>query len=143
MPLQLLSIDQLHELLEKITGVVWAGRGFGMILHAENRKLFVAHSLDCAVIEIDVCDFDLFWQRFGIDCKPMILRGDCHFARSQIFDRLISTAMAKFKFESPTPIGKAKHLMSQTNAKNRFTADQAVHALVGIRQSFGIARPIG
>ena len=59
--LQLLSIDQLRELLEKITGIVWARRGFGVILYTENRELLVSHSFDRAVIQIDMRDLNLFW----------------------------------------------------------------------------------
>src|SRR6476646_8117320 len=78
-----------------------------------------------------------------IDRKPVILRGDCHFARSQIFHRLVSAAMSEFQFESPPTVGKAKHLVPETNSKNRFTADQTANAFMGIWHGFGIARSIG
>jgi len=48
-------LDQVSKLIEKVRGIVWAGGGFRMILHAEDRQFFVAHSLDRSVIQIDVC----------------------------------------------------------------------------------------
>ena len=45
-----LFLDQIGKLLEEVRGVVWPGRGFRVILHAENWQLFVPHSLDSAVV---------------------------------------------------------------------------------------------
>ena len=53
------SFDQLRELIEKIRGIVRAGRGFRMILHAEDRQFLVPHSFDRAVVQIDVRDFNI------------------------------------------------------------------------------------
>ncbi len=53
-----------------------AGRGFGMILHAENRQFLVTHAFDRVVVQIDVAYFDIFRQRLGIDCETVILCGD-------------------------------------------------------------------
>src|SRR5437762_4366423 len=47
-------LNQIRELIEKIRGIMRAGRGFRMVLHAEDRQFLVAHSLHCAVIQIDV-----------------------------------------------------------------------------------------
>jgi len=49
-----LLFDQFRELVEEVRRVMGTGRGFGMILHAEDRQLLVPHSLDGAVIQIDV-----------------------------------------------------------------------------------------
>ena len=49
-----LLFDQLGKLVEKVRGIVWAGCGFRMILHAKDRQFLVPHSLDRAVIQIDV-----------------------------------------------------------------------------------------
>ncbi len=47
---QSLRVDQVGELLEKIAGIVRTGRGFGMILHAEDWQLAMAHSFHRAVV---------------------------------------------------------------------------------------------
>src|SRR5436190_17539670 len=102
------AFDQFNELLEKIIRVVRAGRSFGMILHTEDRKLFVSHAFHGSIVEIDVCHFDLFWQRLWINRKPVVLRGDCHFSRSQILDWLVTAAMPEFEFEGPAATGKTE-----------------------------------
>jgi hypothetical protein len=73
-----------------------AGRGFRMVLHAEDRQLLVAHSLHCAVIQIDVRYFHILRKRLRIDGESVILRSDGYFAGLQIFYRLIGAAMAEF-----------------------------------------------
>ena len=52
------------------------GRGFWMILHTENRQFFMAHSFHRSVIQIDMSDLNIRRQRFRIDRKTMVLRGD-------------------------------------------------------------------
>src|SRR5437899_5620341 len=69
-------LDQLHELREEIAGVVWTGRGFRVVLDAENRQLAMPHAFYGAVIQIDVRDLHLFRERFGIDGEAVVLRRD-------------------------------------------------------------------
>ena len=71
--------DQLSELVEKVSGVMRPGRGFGMILHAEDRQFLVTHSFDCAVVQVDVSHFNLGGERLRIHGEAVILRGDRHF----------------------------------------------------------------
>src|SRR5260370_32363354 len=73
----------------------------------------------------------------------MILRCDCHFPRSQIFDRLITAPMPKFQFERSSAKGKTKHLMTKTNSEDRFAANQTADRLVGVRQRLRISGAVG
>src|SRR6267378_6929108 len=73
----------------------------------------------------------------------MILRGDCHFPRSQIFDRLITAPMPKFQFERSPAKGKTEHLMTKTNCEDRLATNQTADCLVGVRQCFRISRAVG
>ena len=50
--------NQLRELIEKIGGVMRPWRGFGMILHTEDRQFLVTHSLNRAVVQVDVGHFN-------------------------------------------------------------------------------------
>jgi hypothetical protein len=52
-----LVLDQIRELIEEIRRVMRAGRGFGMILHAEDRQFLVPHSFDRTVVQIDMSHF--------------------------------------------------------------------------------------
>src|SRR5207245_268891 len=49
------SAHALAELLEEITAVVGPRRRLGVILDAEQRPVAMAHSLQRAVVQIDVC----------------------------------------------------------------------------------------
>jgi len=91
-----LLLNQIRELIEKIRGIVRAGRGFRMVLHAEDRQVLMAHSLHCAVVQIDVRYFHIRRKRLRIDGEAVILRSDGHFASAQIFYRLIGATMAEF-----------------------------------------------
>jgi len=114
-----------------------------MILHTKDRQFFMPHSFDRTVVQVDMRHFDLFRQGIRIDREPMILRCDCHFPRSQIFDRLITAPMPKFQFERSSAIGKAEHLMTETNSEDRFATNQTADCLVGVRQCFRISGAIG
>ena len=50
--------NQLRELIEKIGGVMRPWRGFGMILHTEDWQFLVTHSLNGAVVQVDVGHFN-------------------------------------------------------------------------------------
>ena len=61
--------------------VVGAGRGFRVILHAEQRQISVAQAFERVVVEIDVREFDFaLRQRIGIDGEVVIVGGDFDFA---------------------------------------------------------------
>jgi hypothetical protein len=57
-----LPLDEPNELGKEITRIVRPRGGLGMILHAEDRQLAVAHSLHRAVVQIDVGYFDFARQ---------------------------------------------------------------------------------
>jgi hypothetical protein len=53
------GIDQLLELGEKVLRIIRPRSSFRVVLHAENRVIPVTDPLDCSVIEIDVCHFNI------------------------------------------------------------------------------------
>ena len=66
-------VDQISELLEEVCGIIRTGSRFGVVLHAEDRKIAVAHSFDRIVVEVDVGHFDFGWKGIRIDCESMVL----------------------------------------------------------------------
>jgi hypothetical protein len=46
----LFARNQIGKLLKKVGGIVRSGRSLGMVLHAENRQLFVAHSFHGSIV---------------------------------------------------------------------------------------------
>ncbi len=111
-------IDQCGEFLEEVSGVVRAGCGFGVVLYAEDGEVAMAHAFDGAVVEIDVRDFDLRWERVGIDCKAVILRGDRNFSGAEIFHRLVATAVTELELESFTTESVTEDLIAQADAED-------------------------
>src|SRR5881296_1004527 len=138
-----LLLDQLSELIEKICRVVRAGRCFRMILHTEDRQFFVTHSLNRAVVQIDMSYFHSRRQRLCVDGESVVLRSDCHFAGAQIFYRLVSAAMAEFQFEGRSAKRETENLMTKTDSEDRLLAHQIANSFVRVRQRRGIAGAVG
>src|ERR1051325_17586 len=105
-----------------------------MILHAKYGQVFVSHSLDRLIVQIDVRDFNVGRKRVRIDRETMVLRRDGDFAAAQIFDRLVRPAMAEFQFEGRSTERETEDLMAETNAENRLLAHQIAHNVVRVGQ---------
>jgi hypothetical protein len=54
-----LFLDQIRKLIEKVRCIMRAGRGFGMILHTEDRQFLVPHSFHGPVVQIYVRYFHI------------------------------------------------------------------------------------
>src|SRR5260370_27803169 len=92
-----------------------------MILDTKDGFVFVSHSLDGLVVQVDAVDRDLRRQACRFDCEAMVLRGDLDFAGFEVLDGLIGAAMAKFQFESLAPKGLPQDLVTEANPKDRDT----------------------
>jgi len=76
------------------------GRGFRVILDAEQRQVPVPQSFQSRVIQIYVREFDLtVWQRVWIDGKIMVVRRDFNLASGQLLHGMVPAMMAKLQFE--------------------------------------------
>ena len=53
--------------MEQVTGIERAGRGFGVVLHAEDGMLLVANTGDSLVVQINVSDFKAAGDACRID----------------------------------------------------------------------------
>ncbi len=51
-----------------------------MILYGDYWQCPVAHALNAAIVEIDVRDFDICWQRVRRDREAVIVRSDFYLA---------------------------------------------------------------
>lgn len=74
-----------------------------MVLDGEDRQLAVPHTLDRAVIQVQVGHLDRGRQAVGIDREAMILGGDFDFLGGHMHDRLIAAAMAEFELIGVSP----------------------------------------
>ncbi len=135
---------QVGELGEEVVRIVRAWRGFGVVLHAEEGSVFVAHAFVGVVVEIQVRDFDVAGgQRVGIDAEAVILRGDFDLVGQKIFYRMIRAVVAEFQFEGFAAQREAAELVAEADAENGDAARQLADIVVGIGDRFRIARAVG
>src|SRR5437867_1863942 len=110
----------LEKLFKQVIRIVGAGRGFGMVLNAEDRQRAVLHSLNGVVVEIHVSDADIVRvQAFGIDGETVVLRRNLNLVALDIQDRMIAAMMAELQFVGSAAKGQPKNLMSKANSENR------------------------
>src|SRR5438874_1199406 len=105
-----------------------------MILNAEDRQFLVPHAFHCVVVQIDMADLDVLRERFGIDCEPVVLRGDRDPAALQIFHRLIRAAMTELEFECRSPERETEDLMAETDSEDWPLAHEIANGFVGVRK---------
>jgi hypothetical protein len=116
------AFNEFRKLVEKVSGIMRPGCSLGMILHTEDWEFLVPHSLDCAVVQVDVRDFHVGRERLGIDGEPVVLCRDRYFAAAQIFYRLVGAAVAEFQFECRSAKRESENLMTETNPEDWFLA---------------------
>ena len=79
----------------------------------------MAHAFDALVVEIDVSNFHIGWQRVGLHRKAVIVRSYFDVAIAKIFHWLIAAAMTETKLESLAAESAAQQLMAEADAKCR------------------------
>jgi len=105
-------------------GIVGAGAGLGVILHAEERERFVAHSFIGLIVQVYVRDFYIFGrERIRIYAKTVILRGDFHLLGQQILYGMIRTVVAEFQLERLPAEREAAQLVAEANAEHWDASD--------------------
>ena len=53
--------------------VVWAGRGFRVVLDRNDRKRAMTHAFHAAVIKVYMRDFDFRWQSVRLDREAVVV----------------------------------------------------------------------
>ena len=131
---------QRDKIVEEVAGVVRAGRGFGMILHAEKRERAMAQALVRMVVQIQVRDFDVTrWQRIRINAEAVILRSDLDFSGKQILHRMVRAVVAEFQLEGFAAESKAAELVSEADAEDRDAPEQLADICDGVGDRLGVS----
>ena len=99
--------------------ILRTGRGFGMILHAEDRPVFNAQAAIRAIKKADMSFLQMIGQAVALDGPAMIHRDDFHLTGQQIFNRMISAMMSLVHFFSLRSERQSQHLMAEADSKNR------------------------
>src|SRR5688572_26319596 len=98
-----ISTHQIQEAVEQVAGVVRAGRGLGVVLHRERRRVEEVEALDDVVVEADVADLRATERRAHgavarrVDGEPVVVRGDLDAAGAPVHDRLV---------DAPVPVAE-------------------------------------
>ena len=80
------------------------GRGFRVILHAEQRQVPVAQAFQGLIVQIDVRQFDFaLRQRIRIDREVMVVRRDLDLPGLQLLHRMIPAVVPKLQLEVLPP----------------------------------------
>lgn len=74
------------------------------------------------VIQIEMGYLNLITQRVHIHHKAMVLRGDFHLTRDEIFHGMIGTMVAELQLVSLPPQSQSQDLVSQADPENRHFA---------------------
>src|SRR5438874_407358 len=111
---------QLDELLEQIAAVVRAGGRFGMILYAEDRQGPMTHSLQRAIVEVEVRRLDAGGQLVEAHGEPVVLRRDLDAIRQLVQNRLIGATVAELQLERLAAQRQSQQLMPQADPEYRF-----------------------
>ena len=135
---------QFDEVVEEIERIVRAGRGFGVVLHAERRVVAVTETFERLVVEVHVSEFDVeAFERIGIDREAMIVRGDLDLLRELIEHRVVGAAMSEFQLVGFTASGKTHELMAEADAEDGRAAEQLADVGDLRFERLGIAGAVG
>ena len=79
----------------------------------------MTHAFDATVVEVYVRDFDFGRQRVCLYGESVIVRSDLDVAITEIFYRLVATAMAEHKLERFAAERPTDQLMTKADAERR------------------------
>ena len=115
-----------------------------MKLNTEERFGSMAESLIGTVVGIKKPGLPVLRQTFFSYCVTVVLRGDITTLRSNLYARLILTAMTEFQLVRRCAGCACQQLVSKTNAENRLSYIQNLSNSFNCGfQQFGIARSVG
>src|SRR5882724_3452848 len=131
---------QVREAVEQVVRVVRAGRGLGMVLHAEHGQLRVAQALTRPVVEVDVGWFPAAaGERGGVHGEAVVLRGDLHARGREVAHRMVGAVVAERQLVRAAAGGEPDDLVAEADAEDRHAPEQRAHAVDQVRHAFRIA----
>src|ERR1700679_1923468 len=94
-------LHHLHKIFEKVMRVMRPGRGFGMILHAEQRQVLMPQAFQRRIVQVDVRQLDFaLRQGIGIGSEVMVVGRYLNLPRLQMLHWMIPAMVAKLQLES-------------------------------------------
>ena len=120
---------------------------FGVVLHRENRKFFVAKAFNGLIVQIDVRNLEIGGTRYPLFIsshrKPVILRRDEDSSGLYLANRVISASMPIGHFDRFGTKSEPQDLVPQADTENRRAISRDfLHGGRSVSHGRGIARPI-
>ena len=113
-----------------------------MILNAENPVLFALDPLDGVVEQVYVSERKVgVFKGLVVDGVAVVLGGDFDFAGLEIFDRVVSAAVAEFKLVGLGAVGKGNHLMPEAYAENGVLSSHFLYHVDNGGDVLGVSGP--
>ena len=96
-----------------------------MVLDGENREISMSEGFAGAVVEVDLCDDDVWvFEGIGVGGEAVVLGGDEDFACGEVFDGLVGAAVAEFEFVGFSAEGVGEDLVAEADAEDGEVADE-------------------
>ena len=129
-------IDQRRELPEEVAGIVRAGRGLGMVLHAEDGPVLVAQALDGVVVEIDVRDLDVRRAALAAStAKPWFCAVMATLPLRRSLTGWLPPRWPNFSLKVFPPNAVAENLVAEADGEDRLLADELPHLRRGCNRA--------
>src|SRR5260370_21634794 len=133
-------LHHLHKILEQIMRIMRPRRGFGVILHAEQRQVAMTQAFQSRVVQIHVRQFNFtLRQRIRVHRKIVVVRGDLNLPRGQLLHGMISTVVSELQLESLSAESDAGELMSEANAEDGLPTHEPPNRINCIGTRLGVA----
>src|SRR5471030_2597333 len=138
-----LPAHELYKIVEQITRIVRTGRGFRMVLHAEDRMVAQPEAFERLIVEIHVRDFHVARvERIRVHREAVIVRRDLHLLRYFVAHRMVGAAVAEFQLIGLAAKREPQQLVPQADAEDRLLADEFANVGHLGLQRFGVARAV-
>ena len=122
-------VHEVGEEVEQVAGVVGAGAGLGVVLHAEGGHVGAAEALDHAVVEVHVGDLDAAPSESAATAKLWFWLVISTAAGGQAADRVVAAVVAERQLVGGAAEGRGQELVAEADAEDRHLAEQAADGL--------------
>ncbi len=135
----LIVFHQRDEPAEQVRCVMRAGRGLGVILHAERAQVGGAQALAAAVVQVCVRHFHARWQRLVIYREAVVVARNLHPPGIAEAHRLVAAVVAEAQLVGAAAQRQTQDLVAEADAEQRLLAQQAAHRVDRVGHGGGVA----
>ena len=97
-------------------GVEGTGRRLGVVLDGECRRVLVADSLDCPVVQVDMGHLKAFGEPVREDCEVMVLGCDFDASAGEVLHGVVASVVPEGEAPCPGAACKPEDLMPEADS---------------------------